>query len=80
MFNSAVNDISTVNDTPKPLYRMAPYKVVWDIRRLKVDPKKVVSKQKCTEYIEKRLFISIFLYNLYSFIQSKQKCIDYIEK
>ena len=35
---------------------------------LKVDPKSVVSEQKCLDYIEILLFMGIFLYNLYFFI------------
>ena len=55
---------------------------------LKVDPKSVVSEQKCLDYIEILPFMGIFLYNLYIFRLfkgdpksgvSKQKCIDYIE-
>ena len=34
---------------------------------LKVDPRSVVSKQKCSDYIEILLFMGIFLYNLYIF-------------
>ena len=35
---------------------------------LKVDPKSVVSEQKCLDYIEILLFMGIFLYNLYFFV------------
>ena len=35
---------------------------------LKVDPKSVVSEQKCLDYIEILLFMGIFLYNQYFFI------------
>ena len=34
---------------------------------LKVDPKSVVSEQKCLDYIEILPFMGIFLYNLYIF-------------
>ena len=35
---------------------------------LKVDPKCVVYKQKCIDYIEKLRFMVIFLYNLFTFV------------
>ena len=65
--------------------KMVHYKKILDIPSdsLKVDPKSVVSKQKCIDYIEKLPLMVIFLY-IYTFyvdtLLAKQKCANYIEK
>ena len=40
---------------------------------LKGGPKTVVSKQKNTDYVENDIFMVIFLYNLYIFIQIQHR-------
>ena len=42
---------------------------------IKVDPKCVVSKQKCIDNIEKWPFMVIFLYNLYFFFWIQYGCL-----
>ena len=65
----------------EPLYKRVQYKTVFYIRLFIGNSKSVVSKQKCIDYIEKRPFMVIFLYNLYIFtLIKKQKCIDYTDK
>ena len=39
--------------TLEPFYKTIDYKMVWICNGLKMDPKNVVSKQKCLDYIEK---------------------------
>ena len=46
--------------TQEPLYKTVRYKTVSNIRWLKVDPKIVISKQKCIDYIEKLPLWSFF--------------------
>ena len=52
-----INDIVDVygkTNTLEPLYKTVHYKTVSDIKDiLKVDPKSVVAKQKCIDYIGK---------------------------
>ena len=52
----------------EPLYKTIHYKTILIYDSLKVDPKSVVSKQKCIDYIEKWPLMVIFLYNLDIFV------------
>ena len=51
-----------------PFYKTIHYKTISLKDDLKVDPRSIISKQKCKDFIAKWPFMIIFLHNLYIFV------------